>query len=239
MGNSKPQAPLLITFSGLDGSGKSTQIESLRAALHGAGLKTRRLAFWDDVVVGVKYRERFVHRVYKSERGVGSPGKPVSRRDKNMRGWHVTAFRHLLYLLDAVNLRRIVVRERKRTGGDARDVVIFDRYIYDELANLNLHNPLSRAFVSLVSGFTPRPDVAYLLDADPVAACARKPEYPLEFMKQCRQAYFDLTSLLGTMTVIPALTVPEARLAVLKVAEHRLAEAGRPVNLMSTRLSAA
>jgi thymidylate kinase len=56
--------PLLISFSGVDGSGKSTQIESLRSALHAAGLKTTLLAFWDNVVVGVKYREGFVHKVY-------------------------------------------------------------------------------------------------------------------------------------------------------------------------------
>ena len=78
--------PLLISFSGLDGSGKSTQIENLRLALNAAGLNTRLLAFWDNVVVGVKYREGFVHKVYKSERGIGAPGKPVNRRDKNMRG---------------------------------------------------------------------------------------------------------------------------------------------------------
>ena len=80
-----PTRPLLISFSGVDGSGKSTQIEGLRSALHAAGLKTTLLAFWDNVVVGVKYREGFVHKVYKSERGIGAPGKPVNRRDKNVR----------------------------------------------------------------------------------------------------------------------------------------------------------
>ncbi|HZD95509.1 MAG TPA: thymidylate kinase, partial [Candidatus Sulfotelmatobacter sp.] len=177
--------PLLISFSGVDGSGKSTQIENLRSALHGAGLTTSLLAFWDNVVVGVKYREGFVHKVYKSERGIGAPGKPVNRRDKNMRGWHLTLARHFLYLLDAINLCRVVAKA-KRAGAD---VVILDRYIYDELSNLNLENSLSRAFVKFVHRFVPRPNIAYLLDADPVAAYARKPEYPVDFMKKCRRAY--------------------------------------------------
>jgi thymidylate kinase len=260
MGNNKRE-PLLITFSGLDGAGKSTQIENLGAALHAAGLATRRLAFWDDVVVGVKYREGFVHKVYKSERGIGAPGKPVNRRDKNMRGWHLTVFRHFLYLLDAINLRRVIAREKKAArksyrqrnltainrGGYAWvgttsrevDVILLDRYIYDELANLNLRNPLSRGLVRLVSSFTPRPDLAYLLDADPAAACARKPEYPLEFMEQCRQSYFDLAGLLGTMTVIPNFDLHQTRLAVLRAAEKRLAGAGRSVSLAPSSLSAA
>jgi len=234
--NRLAKKPLLISFSCVDGSGKSTQIENLRSALHAAGLSTTLLAFWDNVVVGVKYREGFVHKVYKSERGIGAPGKPVNRRDKNMRGWHLTMARHFLYLLDAVNLCRVVARAKKQSGAD---VVILDRYIYDELSNLNLSNPLSRAFVKFAHGLVPRPDIAYLLDADPVAAYARKPEYPVEFMKKCRRAYFDLATILKTMTVIPALALPEAKLAVLRVAQSELAAQGRTADLVSGKLEAA
>jgi hypothetical protein len=179
----------------------------------------------------VKYREGFVHKVYKSERGIGAPGKPVNRRDKNVRAWYLTAARHFLYFIDALNLARVVARERRRSNVD---VIILDRYIYDELSNLNLTNRLSRFFIRMVHAFVPRPDLAYILDADPDAAYARKPEYPVEFMKKCRRAYFDLAGLLGTMTVIPALPLPEAKLAVLKAAEQKLAGAGRPLDLIST-----
>jgi thymidylate kinase len=260
-----PHDPLLISFSGLDGAGKSTQIEILERALAASGLTSRRLAFWDDVVVGAKYREGFVHKVYKSERGVGAPGKPVNRRDKNVRGWHVSLFRHFLYLLDAVNLRRVITRERKTARGSGRragpsashpvslgghawlitrdhkdlNVILFDRYVYDELANLNLDNPLSRMFVRLIRTFTPQPDVAYLLDADPEAARARKPEYSVEFMVQCRESYLKLAALLGTITVVPALSLPEARLAVLHNAEQLLTQSGRKTDLVSGSVSAA
>jgi thymidylate kinase len=227
---------MLISFSGVDGSGKSTQIENLRSALQAAGFTTSLLAFWDNVVVGVKYREGFVHKVYKSERGIGAPGKPVNRRDKNMRGWHLTLARHFLYLMDALNLRRVVAREKSKSGVD---VVILDRYIFDELSNLNLANPLSRRFVKFVQALVPRPDIAYLLDADPDAAYARKPEYPVEFMKKCRRAYFELAALLGNMTVIPALTLPEAKATMLKAAERQLAASGHAVDLASGTVSAA
>lgn len=226
--------PLLVSFSGMDGAGKSTQIENLRGALEAAGLSTSLLAFWDDVVVGVRYREGFVHKAYGSERGIGAPGRPVNRRDKNVRSWYLNAFRHLLYLLDALNLRRVAARARR----EEVDVVIFDRYIYDELANLNLGNPFSRTFIRMVRAITPQPDVAYLLDADPAAARARKPEYPLEFMKQCRAAYFELASVLGNMTVIPAQELMGAKSDVLKATERKLAARGRKVDLAGS-LSAA
>jgi hypothetical protein len=41
-----------------------------------------------------------------------------------------------------------------------------------------------------------------VIDADPVAANARKPEYPLEFVRRNRESYLRLAKLSGTMTVI-------------------------------------
>ena len=199
--------PFLVSFSGMDGAGKSTQIEALRVFLESHGLRTRLLAFWDDVVVLSRYREGFVHKVFKSERGIGEPGKPVNRRDKNVRGWHVNLARHGLYLLDALNLRRVLARAYNA------DVIIMDRYIHDELANLPLGNALTRAFVKFVAGLAPRPDVAYVLDADPEAARARKPEYPLDFLISCRDSYHRLAGMLG-MTVIPPSSIAEATIAV-------------------------
>lgn len=201
------RAPIVISFSGLDGAGKTTQIDNLRALMHSLGLRETMLTFWDNIVVLSRYREGFVHKVYGSERGIGAPDKPVERRDKNVRAWYLSIIRHGLYLLDALHLRWVLAKA-KRTG---HDVVIVDRYIYDELANLPLDNPLSRAFVAFIRAIAPQPDLAYLLDADPIAARARKPEYPVEFMQKSRRAYFMLADLLGTMTVIPPLPLSEAK----------------------------
>ena len=205
-----PRLPLLISFSGVDGAGKSTQIVNLIDFALQRGLTTKLLAFWDDVVVLSRYREGFVHQVYGSERGIGAPGRPVNRRDKNVRKWYLNLARHGLYLLDAIHLWRVITYAR-RSGAD---VIIVDRYIYDELANLPLANPLTRAFVRLVSACVPRPDVAYVLDADPEAARARKPEYPVDFMHLCRSAYLQLAYLSGHMTVIPPLPLEDAKRVV-------------------------
>jgi thymidylate kinase len=225
--SSRDHRPILVSFSGLDGAGKSTQIENLQQFAHCRGLQTKLLAFWDDVVVLSRYREGFVHKVYGSEKGIGAPGRPVHRRDKNVRKWYLSIIRHGLYLLDALNLVRVVSAARRSRA----DIIIMDRYIYDELANLPLTHVLTEAFIRLVSAFVPQPDVAYLLDADPEAARNRKPEYPLEFLHTCRRTYFDLAGLLGSMTIIPPLPLPEAKreveaaLAVAMSQKLRRAEA--------------
>lgn len=201
---------MLVSFSGLDGSGKSTQIHHLQQVLECRGMSTDLLAFWDDVVVLSRYREGFVHRVYGSEKGIGAPDRPVNRRDKNVRKWYLSIARHGLYLLDAIHLGFVIRRARR----SKTDVIIIDRYIYDELANLPLHNPLTRMFIRLVDVLVPKPDVAYLLDADPQAARARKPEYPIDFLHMCRRAYFLLARILGHMTIVPPLPLSEAKRAV-------------------------
>jgi hypothetical protein len=68
----------------------------------------------------------------------------------------------------------------------------------------------------------PRPDISYLLDADPIQARARKPEYPLEFLQVNRQSYLVLSDLVGGMTIIAPMQVEEVERAVLNYALEEL-----------------
>jgi thymidylate kinase len=203
-------SPIVISFSGMDGAGKSTQIENLTSIARQHGLRSTVLTFWDDVVVFQRYREGFVQKVLKSEPGVGAPGKPVNRRDKNVRGWHMNLVRHGLYAFDALHLPFVISKAHR----DSADVIIMDRYIHDELANLPLDNPITRQYVRALARLVPQPDIAFVLDAEPELAYARKPEYPVEFLNKVRAAYLDLANLLGTITVVPALTLSEAKRVV-------------------------
>ena len=196
----------LVSFSGIDGAGKSTQIDALETRLSELGLRSTVLTFWDDIVVLGGFRELISHKAFGGDEGVGSPEKPISRRDKNVTSPHVIGARLFLYFLDAVYLRLFCLKLRKTVA----DVVIFDRYIYDELANLPLDHWFARWYVRLILNLVPEPDVAYLVDADAAAARARKPEYPLEFLRQNRERYLALSRLAGNMTVIEPLSVEAA-----------------------------
>ncbi|HZC42635.1 MAG TPA: thymidylate kinase [Acidobacteriaceae bacterium] len=205
-----------VSFSGIDGAGKSTQIANLRGRLQNAGMRVALITFWDDVARLKRIREGAGHTLFKGEKGVGSPEKPVNRRDKNVRSWPMSLVRLGLYFVDALSLRATVTKAL-RSGAD---FVICDRYIYDELANLNLGNPAARAYVRMIMELVPRPDVSYFLDADPVAARARKPEYPLDFLYMSRASYFTLIRLIGGITVIPPMPIQDAEREVM---HHALA----------------
>jgi thymidylate kinase len=203
---------MLISFSGVDGAGKSTQIANLCAKLNEGGLKVRIVTFWDDVATLKGLREEAGHKIFKGDKGVGSPEAPIERRDKNVRSPFMTLVRLGMYVLDAVSLRGKAARAVR---SDA-DVVIFDRYIYDELANLNLRNPLIRLYLECLIKLVPLPDVAFILDADPVQARKRKPEYPLNFLHENRRAYLRVADFLGTVAVIPPLPLEQAKAEVVR-----------------------
>lgn len=203
---------LLISFSGIDGAGKSTQIDNVCRTLENEGLNYSLLTFWDDAACLKFLRESAGHHVFGGDKGVGSPEKPIERRDKNVRSPLMTLIRLGLYTLDALSLRNLA-RRAMRSGVD---VVIFDRFIFDELANLDLSSSIARLYVRSIAGLVPFPQLAIILDANPEQAHKRKPEYPLPFLIENRNAYLRLSDFLGRMTVIPPLPLDQAKAEVAR-----------------------
>ena len=217
--NNRP--PILVSFSGIDGAGKSTQIGNLERRLTEAGFKVRVLTFWDDVARLKRFREAVGHTVLGGDKGVGSPQAPLNRRDKNVRSPLMTLVRQGLYLIDALALRAIAGRAQRFDC----DLVIFDRYLYDELANLETRSALGRFTIRRLMQLAPRPEISFVLDADPEQARARKPEYPIDFLHVNRRSYLDLTELLGGMVVIPPMPIEQAKQEVVSRVFQRLAVA--------------
>ena len=55
----------MVSFSGIDGAGKSTQIETLRSRVQEAGLRVMLITFWDDVARLTRLREVTGHTLFR------------------------------------------------------------------------------------------------------------------------------------------------------------------------------
>jgi len=118
--------------------------------------------------------------------------------------------RSVLHILDVLSLRR-KVREAQAQGSG---IIIFDRYIFDQLAALPLDNPLARGYARFLLKIAPKPNLSYLIDAVPEDARARKPEYPLEFMREYRSSYLRLRKM-ANLELIPPAEVEEVHAAIV------------------------
>jgi thymidylate kinase len=216
--------PFLITFSGIDGAGKTTQIELLSSYLQEQNLRVLRLSFWDDVAFGSKMRANVGDRTVDANPAnrVSDPAAERSvapKNNKHIRKWYLTVARSAFYVLDAARLRRLLAG----LTADGPDVVIFDRYIYDQLANIYSRSAPAQAYRRFLLKRVPTPDLAFIIDASPAAAFARKPEYPLEFMQRNRENFLQLREFAPELIAISGASVEEVTNQIsLHVSRSRL-----------------
>lgn len=203
------QTGTLISFSGIDGAGKSTQIAALRDSLSTRGWKVAQIAFWDDAAVLAHFRAGVSLRVLSTQ--TKSAEDPPLRRDKNVSAWYLTLIRSMFYALDALRLRAVVAR----TAKSGADFIILDRWTYDQLVHIKSRTWFARAYIRTVFALAPAPDLPLVLDAWPDDAFERKPEYPLAFMHEYRQAFLALKDFVPKLQIISHGPIDEVQHRIL------------------------
>ena len=203
-----PRVAQLLTFSGIDGAGKTTQINCVHAYLLDQGFRVARATFWDDAAFLPRFRAG-VSLSFLAKAPITD--EAALRNDKNVRGWYLMLPRYGLYLLDALRLRWVVSRLRSQDY----DFLIFDRYLYDQLAQVQSRSWVARAYIHMLLALTPKPTLAFLLDASPDEAFLRKPEYPLDFMHGYRRSFLSLRQFVPNLVVISPGGVGAVRESIL------------------------
>jgi thymidylate kinase len=184
---------MLITFSGLDGAGKSTLIGHLKSFLEQHHRPVAVFHMNEDVGLyayaralrdGLLARVRAPRPIPVPAGGGGdAPPETAGAAVGRLRGvrngilWN-KPIRRFIYLLDLVIFlfyRLYVEKNRKR-------VLIMDRYFYDTLVDVSTGK--KSLWVRLLSLITPKPSLAIFLDITPEESYARKGEYTVEYLRR-------------------------------------------------------
>ena len=191
---------MLITFSGLDGAGKSTLIERLRTALKEQQQPVVVLHLEHDLGVyasarwlrdGLEHLVRGGRSNGAAARGAASIAGPqggvamLARRIRNALVWS-KIIRRLIYPVDVL----VFLCYRAYIEGIQRRILIMDRYFYDILVDVS--SGQRWGWIRLLKLITPTPTLPVLLDIGPEEAYARKGEYSVEYLQNRWAAYREV-----------------------------------------------
>ena len=169
----------IISISGLDGSGKSTQIKLLQQSLETQGKKV----FYFHAVAFSIANKKICHseRISQQDeesRNLSARSLNYARDDKASKSvtkanWLQIQLRKIALFIDLLRFKKLL-RKLEKSG---YDYLLSERYFYDSLINITyLESKLnnSKLFHVPCSMFhVMRPDFAFFLNADPVKIMQR------------------------------------------------------------------
>jgi len=157
----------IITISGLDGSGKSTQREMIRVWLKSQG---KKIFYFHSIQFSLA--NKF------SNKSESENGKSITKASC----WKII-LRKAFLKIDLARFK--LLRSMLRNKG--YDYILSDRYFYDNLINISY---LSKKDYSCVCGIV-KPDTAIYLDANPkrIMTRERKPDQGVEYLKEKKEIF--------------------------------------------------
>lgn len=211
----------LITFSGIDGSGKSSQVVSLQSTLSLRSLPVVRA--WAGNKPILSYPFLALIRLLGLTRRKKIQGLIFVRRDIR-RNRAIAYLWPLILALDFVPKALVSVAVPLHRG----KIVICDRYVYDFIAELNEDDLLGAKGKMILMNLLPKPDLAFLMDVDTELAWkraltpGRAREQPIYDLAGRRGAYLQLSKEVGMIVVNGARDADQNRALILKETLDRL-----------------
>ena len=188
-----------ITFSGVDGSGKSTQLEMQREYLEQQG---KKVAYFHAVEFSLANR---LARCFKGQKTF-QPGKEMSVTKAS---WLSVVLREKFLFFDMLRFQFL----RSRLAREHYDYLLTDRSFYDSLINIEylgkqhgalFQGPLSWG-MTFLSWYTPKADAAFYFDLAPetIMTRTRVPEQGADYLR-AKMTLFKEKVTLWQMIVINA-----------------------------------
>ena len=181
---------MLITVSGMVGSGKSTASAIVAEVLAKDDLPPRQLRF--------RYLKLFGFNRPKQHGASGQRTEAATARIVRGKGFTPRRLTALLTIGYAVR----ILAFRFSSVGAASRCDILDRYFYDNLAHYDLTPRRARLFAHALRRLIPVPDLAILLVASDETISMRRPEYAPHYVAMVGRGYRALPELFPHLVTI-------------------------------------
>ncbi len=218
---------MVISFSGLDGAGKSTLVAWLRAELERRHRGVTVLHLADGVGASLLRAARDGVQRFVGRRN-GEPPRPrwAGRpRAAGLRGLvgrirdAIVWSKHLRRVLYPVDLA-VFLAIRFYVATVRRRVLVTDRYFYDTL--VDVADEGGGFWVRVLERLTPAPDIAVFLEVSPEESYARKGEYSVDYLARRSAAYRRIAPLVPSAVVLPNADLDATCRALERAVEQRL-----------------
>lgn len=208
---------MIIAFSGLDGSGKSTHCDELIQWLRTQGYNAVQIHITSWTLTN--RLGRLLQRI-RGETTAGWERTGISSSLAELWG------RAILGLVD-VGLFHLYAFCQTRIR---HRILVCDRYFYDLLVNLQYLGFRSSVYAGLYRLLIKRPDVSFMLKPDPSLSYARKPEQSIQYFSIKASLYQRLLSMPGRVTLGGEDLSADRRLIHAQISEL-MAKRGHKVRL--------
>jgi thymidylate kinase len=167
---------MLITFSGIVGSGKSTNAKHVFKFLQEQGYPAVYIRFRF-----LTWRKIFRPLPTKKKRSHAQKKAAPKAHDKPLRCQataSLTLVRFFGYLWRTL-IFRAFVRMRLR-----QKIAIMDRFYYDSFTHYKLTSRAERVYLGILKKAMPEPDLALMLIAEPKVILRRRPHYDAAYVRE-------------------------------------------------------
>ena len=200
----------LICFTGMDGTGKTTQAKNLVSALNANGINCSYV--WNT------YQPFITKPFLTIAKALFFRGKDAFQNYTEYTGTKRSLFKNkflakayeYLVLFDYLCRSFIEIRVPLIFGRS----VVSDRYIYDVVANLAVDlgysDEASGSLLSKLSHLLPKPNITFLIDMSEEACYPRKNDIPsIEHLKWRRKIYLSIGKEVGTNMLDGSVSIRE------------------------------
>jgi len=207
---------LIVCFTGVDGSGKSTHARSLMNHLETKGYACKYVWGASRPILSYVFLilTRFLGYWQKTQRDAYTDPlqyAPMLLRHKLAKLW-------FLFLFADFQMRTLLEMGWSLLAGR---LVVCDRYFYDSLMDLEVSCIFSEKYATILSRTMPKPLIVFLMDAPPSLTSKRR-DFSFDELSAKRNAFLKLSKIFPFIVVDSSRGLLDNQMEIRTITEKRL-----------------